>query len=205
MRFEGTLKTWNDDRGFGFLQSAQGGDDIFVHVKAFSPRGGRPQAGQLVSFEIELGPQGKKRAKNVAPLRAPRVRRPDPAGSRVQWGTATLFAIPAFLVLYLVLGIVWKPPLWIAGIYVMASIITFAAYMGDKSAAREGGWRTPEKTLHVLALAGGWPGALLAQQFLRHKSAKAGFRAAFWATVTLNVTALVLLCSPLGRAFLPLT
>ena len=68
MRFEGTLTTWNDDRGFGFIAPTQGGQEIFVHVKAFSTRSGRPEVNQLVSFEVELGPQGKKRAKKVSPL-----------------------------------------------------------------------------------------------------------------------------------------
>jgi uncharacterized membrane protein YsdA (DUF1294 family) len=47
----------------------------------------------------------------------------------------------------------------------------------------EGAIKTPESNLHLLALAGGWPGALFAQQFLRHKSAKAEFRGTFWVTV----------------------
>ncbi|WP_245213803.1 DUF1294 domain-containing protein [Rhodoferax sp. AJA081-3] len=98
----------------------------------------------------------------------------------------------------------WKPPLLIAGIYTAASAITFMAYALDKSAARQGNWRTPESTLHMLALACGWPGALLAQQFLRHKSAKAEFRATFWATVVLNVAGFLWVCSPAGRATLNL-
>jgi uncharacterized membrane protein YsdA (DUF1294 family) len=43
---------------------------------------------------------------------------------------------------------------------------------------------------------------LLAQQFLRHKSAKAEFRSMFWGTVILNIAAFVVLCSPLGRLLL---
>ena len=35
MPFTGTLKSWNDDRGFGFIAPAQGGQEIFVHIKAF--------------------------------------------------------------------------------------------------------------------------------------------------------------------------
>lgn len=83
--------------------------------------------------------------------------------------------------------------------YLGLSLLTFVAYALDKSAARNNTWRTPESTLHLLALAGGWPGALLAQQWLRHKSVKAEFRAVFWATVVFNVVGFVLLSSPLGR------
>lgn len=85
--------------------------------------------------------------------------------------------------------------LWIAGVYAGMSLLTLIVYASDKSAAKAGRWRTAESTLHLLALAGGWPGALLAQQWLRHKSAKRQFRAVFWATVVLNVAGLVLLCS----------
>ena len=199
MRFEGTLKSWNDDRGFGFIDPIQGGQEIFVHIKAFGPRIGRPQVDQLLSFEIELGPQGKKRAKNAELVRRTAARSNERRKSSAQWGTATLFAIPGFAVLYLVVSILWKPPLVLAAIYVGASAATFLAYALDKSAAERGAWRTPESTLHLLAFAGGWPGALLAQQFLRHKSTKAEFRAVFWGTVILNVAGLVLFCSPMGQ------
>lgn len=94
--------------------------------------------------------------------------------------------------------------LLIGGIYAAASAITFVVYAWDKSAARQGNWRTAESTLHVLALACGWPGALLTQQVLRHKSAKAEFRAVFWVTVVLNIVGLVGLCSAMGRAYLKL-
>jgi uncharacterized membrane protein YsdA (DUF1294 family) len=90
-------------------------------------------------------------------------------------------------------------PLWIAGAYAGMSLLTFIVYAMDKSAAEAGRWRTAESTLHLLALAGGWPGALLAQRWLRHKSAKRKFRVVFWATVLLNVTGLVLLGSPWVR------
>lgn len=89
-----------------------------------------------------------------------------------------------------------------AGAYVVVSVITFAAYAADKAAAQQRGWRTPESTLHLLALVGGWPGALLAQQRLRHKSSKPSFRSTFWVTVVLNVGALVFLASPMGRGLL---
>jgi uncharacterized membrane protein YsdA (DUF1294 family)/cold shock CspA family protein len=200
MRIDGVIKSWNDERGFGFIEPTQGGQEIFVHVKAFRNRAERPKIGQVVSFEVELGPGGKKRAKNVEPIRVVRNRRSVERDSPAQWGTATLFAIPAFLVLFVIVGVLWRPPLLVAGIYAGVSLITFIAYGRDKSAAARGTWRTPESALHGLSLAGGWPGALLAQQFLRHKTTKAEFRAVFWGTVAVNVVAFVALCSPMSRS-----
>lgn len=70
------------------------------------------------------------------------------------------------------------------------SAITFVVYALDKHAAQTGRWRTPESTLHLLELAGGWPGAWVAQQLLRHKSRKPGYRVVFWLTVLLHGAAL---------------
>ena len=201
MRFKGKLKSWNDDRGFGFIDPIEGGEEIFVHVKAFSLRGSRPQVNELLWFEIELGPEARKRAKNVEFVRKTAGRsKLQPSAQR---GTGTLVAIPGFVVLYVVVGIVWQPPLMLAALYVGASVVTFFAYAKDKAAAQRNGWRTEEATLHLLALAGGWPGALFAQQFLRHKSTKPEFRAYFWATVVLNVAGFILLCSPAGQSLWP--
>ena len=83
-----------------------------------------------------------------------------------------------------------KPLLLMVGFYAIASFITFIVYAIDKSAAKKGAWRIKESRLHCLSLIGGWPGALLAQQKLRHKSYKQPFRVVFWLTVILNVSTL---------------
>ena len=80
----------------------------------------------------------------------------------------------------------------VLGVYLILSAISFAAYALDKSAAQRGAWRTSETTLHLLALAGGWPGALVAQQVLRHKTIKQPFRSLFWVTVGGNLLFLFL-------------
>lgn len=203
MRFEGAIKSWNDTRGFGFIEPTQGGDEVFVHASAFRVRAGRPQLNQRVTFEVELNRDGKKRARNVelvraAPTARVRGRRQGPA----QWGTASLFAIPAFLLVYAVASVLWRVPVWFAALYVVASLVCFCTYAVDKSAAMSGRWRTAESTLLMLGLIGGWPGALVAQQVFRHKSNKGSFQAAFWATVILNVIAFVAIASPMGRKLL---
>ena len=75
----------------------------------------------------------------------------------------------------------------VVGFYLVASVVAFAFYAADKSAARAGRRRTPESTLILLGLIGGWPGAFIAQQTLRHKTRKTGFLAAFWLSAVLNV------------------
>lgn len=202
MRIEGAVKTWNDDRGFGFIEPLHGGQEIFVHIKAFVSRSGRPNVGQRVTFEVEMTPDGKKRAKRVEVVKAQRqsvrVRNDHPA----QWGTATLFAIPAFLALFAVASILWKVPGWVAGLYLGASAVCFIVYAADKSAAEAGRWRVSEETLLIMGLMGGWPGAIIAQQVLRHKSSKATFRAQFWSTVVVNVLVFLILSSPLRSMML---
>lgn len=77
----------------------------------------------------------------------------------------------------------WLMLLWL---YLCLSAAAFVLYALDKTAARRRKRRIPERTLHLLALSGGWPGAWLAQQLLRHKTQKSSFRLLFWGTVLVN-------------------
>jgi len=56
--------------------------------------------------------------------------------------------------------------------------------------------------LHTLSFLGGWPGAAIAQSFLRHKSKKASFRFTYWITVIANYGALYWLITPAGSLWL---
>jgi uncharacterized membrane protein YsdA (DUF1294 family) len=74
--------------------------------------------------------------------------------------------------------------------YVAMSIFAVSFYAMDKNAAINDSWRVKENTLYFIALLGGWPGALFAQDALRHKTRKAAFQFSFWLTVALNCCAL---------------
>lgn len=75
----------------------------------------------------------------------------------------------------------------IAAYYAVVSVLAYVIYAIDKKAAIKHRRRVSEKSLHLLGVLGGWPGALLAQQRLRHKNRKAAFQVTFWLTVGLNV------------------
>ena len=64
MRMDGKLKSWNDDKGFGFITVSQG-QDIFLHISALPRKDIRPQIDEPLSFDIEVGTDGKKKAVNV--------------------------------------------------------------------------------------------------------------------------------------------
>lgn len=175
-----------------------GGQEIFVHVKSLPFRLGRPQVGQLVSFEVELNHEGKKRAKNVAVIRLPSRKLQRRGEAPAEWGIASASATPVFIAIYAAVAIKWQVSAWVAAAYVALSVACFFVYAFDKSAARAGSWRVSEATLHFLSLVGGWPGALFAQHLLRHKSSKAEFRFAFWGTACTNIAAFVAVISPLS-------
>ncbi len=191
MQFSGTLKTWHDDRGFGFIELASGGQEIFVHIKAFPSGTGRPVVGQQLLFQVITGKHGKKSAHAVQyPTRSRKVNKAKP-DSPAPWTLLRLVAIPGFAVIYAFVVIRFGFVFTILLTYAGLSLITLVAYASDKSAAVAGRWRTPEIQLHILSLAGGWPGALIAQQLLRHKTSKASFAAVFWLTALLNVCAFI--------------
>ncbi|MCL2515284.1 MAG: cold shock and DUF1294 domain-containing protein [Microbacteriaceae bacterium] len=199
----GVLAEWHDSRGFGFIAPSDGGRRLFVHVSAFGSAGPRPNVGDRVAFEVGAGRDGRPRAARArvlatsaapsAPRRAgermpaPRPRRRGPV-ALLPFLTVLAFAV--FLALAVAL---WGASAWWVLLYAGMSAIAFAMYAWDKRAAIEHAWRTRESTLQAAALLCGWPGAILAQQLLRHKNRKAGFQLVFWLLVIVNIGAFTVL------------
>lgn len=101
--------------------------------------------------------------------------------------TAIALLFLAFIGVSVFIG---KLPPAVLIIYVVFSFLAFALYGSDKSAAINERWRTPESALHLLDLLGGWPGALVAQTFFRHKYRKLSFQLKFWTIVIINIALL---------------
>ena len=197
MRTKGKITSWNDEKGFGFITPSSGDKQVFVHIKAFSNRSQRPELNQLVSYSLSTDKHGRPYAKKALL-----------AGVRLQKKTKSnggFYSITGAVLFLVIVGesvyLAKIPPL-IFALYALVSLITYIMYAVDKSAAKNGTWRTQESTLHLLSLVGGWPGALVAQVKLRHKSKKQSFRSVFWITVLLNCSVFVWLHTPRGTALL---
>jgi uncharacterized membrane protein YsdA (DUF1294 family)/cold shock CspA family protein len=191
-RQEGTLATWNQERGFGFITPAGGGRQVFAHIRAF-PQGTQPQVGASLSYEIEVTPEGKTRARYVRLAGTPPVQVYGPVRSHI----LSYLPIALFAIIYVVVAVTRHPPYWVLFVYLGTSLLCILIYWLDKSAAALGRWRVSESALLLLGLAGGWPGAIIAQQLLRHKTRKRSFQSAFAGSVIVNIVAFVVLTSPL--------
>ncbi|OOG57308.1 DUF1294 domain-containing protein [Rhodanobacter sp. C03] len=185
MRQQGRVVEWDDSRGYGFVVTHGTEQRIFLHIKHFATnRLHRPKVGDILTYALKPDDRGRLVAGVVAFARMRKSRSAISTSSRMGFAEVALVAFGLLLA-----WAVWRVTLpWfvIAG-YILLSCVTFLVYRHDKQAAAAGRWRTPENTLQVLALLGGWPGAWLAQKHLRHKSSKTSFQLIFWLATALNL------------------
>ncbi|MCU1717203.1 DUF1294 domain-containing protein [Pseudomonas sp. 5P_3.1_Bac2] len=203
MERRGILRSWDDHKGFGFIQPADGGAELFAHISVMHGQR-RPQKGDAVLYVAGKDAQGRPRASHIRlaaelALDDPSIRvKPKQGRGRANSDTSSgaiqhlrLKLLLGFLLCVLPACGVWQlyahtgQLLWL-WIYPLASLISVGLYWRDKVQAQRGGWRTPEKILHASELIGGWPGALIAQQWLRHKTRKLSYQWVYWLIVLLH-------------------
>ena len=190
MLVKGKITQWDDDKGFGFIQPLLKGQRVFVHIKALQNRARRPVIGEVVTYAIGKDEQGRLQAQQVT--FASEKRKIKAARTAAKW---PLWCVLAFAAVLAAAVATAKLPLYVPLLYAGLSLLTFVTYWLDKRKAQAGRWRTPESTLQFMALLGGWPGALLAQSYLRHKSQKRAFLVVFYLGALLNLIALAWLHS----------
>lgn len=197
MRLKGKLIKWDTPKAFGFIAPNGGGDHIFIHKTAFSNRQRTPKINDTITFSLSKDKQGRYCADEATYTGEKLKKKQSKNVSKFSIYLSAIFL--GLIVIALIMGYI---PTNLALGYLSVSTLTFITYAFDKSKAQSGTWRTPESTLHLFALAGGWPGAAIAQQTLRHKSQKKEFRFVFWLTVIANCGALIWLMSPDGKTML---
>ncbi|MCL1623557.1 DUF1294 domain-containing protein [Moraxella sp. Tifton1] len=105
--------------------------------------------------------------------------------SRSSW--ACLFAL-TYTVIIITLVMAGALPFALLIAYALSSLASYVLYAFDKTAAKRKERRTPEYSLHLWALFGGWIGGAFAQHILRHKTQKAEFQWVFWLSVVANIS-----------------
>ena len=191
-RRAGRITGWDDGKGYGFVTPHDGGARAFVHIKAFQQTTRRPLDGDLISYATRVVGKGRLNAVDVrfagqrvvAPKAAPRSAARYRTPMRIpRTAIAVVFLAVAFALM--LMGIA---PALLTMVYLVMSAVSYIAYVLDKDAAgKRRRQRTPENTLHALDTFGGWPGGLIAQQKMRHKTVKASFQTGFWVSVVVNL------------------
>lgn len=205
-RQQGRVKKWQDDKGFGFIET-EAGESVFFHVSEFKAQR-RPEVGEQVVFATGQDNQGRLQAREVQELRfvqkkmaeknqqiRQRNRKRSTQADFEAGQKKRLFLGVGFYGVLVLLAATDKLSWLVVGWYVALGFITYIIYAKDKAAAQNNDWRTPESTLHLLSALGGWVGAMVAQTYLRHKSQKPEFRVAYYLTVVINMAGLLFVLS----------
>ncbi|WP_196260362.1 DUF1294 domain-containing protein [Pelagibacterium limicola] len=188
MEYRGVIASWNDEKGFGFIRPEAGGGDIFFHISDFLGTT-RPIAGHAVEFEIGVGRQGKHAALRVRPRLA---YVPGRGGTPEYFerDSIRVWLATGLIALAFAVAILDRAPILLTGIYLAMGAGAFGLYWLDKKMAGSGGWRVSEASLHLVDMAFGSAGGLLAQQVLRHKTSKPAFAGISYLIAGLHVTLL---------------
>ena len=205
-RQQGRVKKWQDDKGFGFIETEEG-ESVFFHVSEFKAQR-RPEVGEQVVFATGQDNQGRLQAREVQELRfvqkkmaeknqriRQRNRKRSTQADFEAGQKKRLFLGVGFYGVLVLLAATDKLSWLVVGWYVALGFITYIIYAKDKAAAQNNDWRTPESTLYLLSALGGWVGAMVAQTYLRHKSQKPEFRMAYYLTVVINMAGLLFVLS----------
>ncbi len=187
----GKLITWKDDRGFGFIQPADGSPEIFVHISELKNSTRRPRENDTIYYRAVTDSDGKISACEAFILGARSKNAANVASASKFPGLEALglSILPCVGAVHLAWTAHNLLPL---ALYPAMSLLTYALYAEDKSRAKRRAGRIPEQTLHLCELAGGWLGGFIAQRMLRHKNQKKSYQAEFWAIVALHHVAWLL-------------
>ncbi len=207
----GVLVAWDDSRGFGFVETPDQVQHLFVHVKFLRSRHVRPAVGDTVLFTMATGRNGRPSAEDVEIVGAPPP--PEPAAALQNAAPAPRYTAPrlaaidvtrllAAISILLGVAALWytgRAPAWFCALYYIMGIVSAGLYFGDKHYAIGGRSRVRETSLHLADALFGIGGGLFAQHVFRHKIRKRSFRYMTRLIYIAHATLVMLLLSGIVR------
>lgn len=195
---EGKIKTWKEDKGFGFIYPNNGGKDVFIHIRDLKHSNYKPRQGDCVCYQTVTDANGKTRAydafiKGVELTETYRKKtfknlRPQQKNNREYlFGTIPILMLAAIPFIFSIILIIQHRNFIPFFAYLLSSLLIFFIYAIDKTKAHKNEWRVSEKTLHILEFLGGWPGALITQRAIRHKNKKTSFQIVFRLIIAIHL------------------
>lgn len=193
MKHQAVITKWSKKKGFGFIQAKDSRKQYFAHISEFNRYPKTKLVGKRVSYRLTKDKNGRDCACEIEVLHS-RAKKTLNAGL---W-LVGLFIVCGLSFFYYHRYASNPLPYW----YVLLSIVSYYCYAKDKKSAQFDNWRVSEKKLHLVSLLGGWPGALLAQKKLRHKTVKRSFQRVYWLTVIANCSLIAWAYTSAGKSYL---
>ncbi|HIQ46763.1 MAG TPA: DUF1294 domain-containing protein [Sulfurovum sp.] len=183
IRKKGILTKWNDDKGYGFITPVGEKKEVFVHISEFN---NRPSIGAKLIFTLSKDKNGRDCATNAIQFDKAKL-----TSTIEEKNSISIFSFLIITLFYFVL-FTYLPDdkninIYAISYYILIGIFTYYLYAKDKASSQDGNWRISENTLHVFSLFGGWTGALIAQNKLKHKSSKTNFKISFFISIIFNI------------------
>ena len=213
MRDQGRLVEWFDEKGYGFIQPNDSQKDrVFLHIKDFARPGPRPIIGCALEYVPFADGKGRFRAYQVRYVshksanEGYKHRNTDRRKKSVHLSVHKnghkkspflKYLSLSYLPLLAICTLLGYLDIGILVLVLMVNCLTFILYFIDKVKAVQQKWRIQEKTLHILAVLGGWPTAFLAQEKFRHKTQKQTFRDTYFITIVVNILIMACLILPI--------
>lgn len=172
MSIQGTISHWDSSKGYGYISVENQDAKILFHISDLENHSQTPCVSERVIFRLGSDHNGV--------VKAVQVERP------------IVFNFSLAIVVWFVSALIGSVvildfPVIVCAFYLSVSTISYIVYAFDKQAMLHGGWRIPEITFHLLNIAGGWIGALIAQSVMQHKYHDIGFKLLFWLSFMMNI------------------
>ncbi|PIE82203.1 MAG: DNA-binding protein [Cardiobacteriales bacterium] len=182
LELSGNILYWNDTKGYGFIKVKGYKNNFFFHISTFAYHHRRPNRGDKVTFLAYQQNNEWQVTRVVLSEHLSSLYSKEAQDQQILQPHILEAIVYSFIVIFFYFILVLTSiPLALSSLII--SLLTAFLYAIDKHAAIHNKQRVPEASMHIAAMLGGWPGALIARPLLRHKTTKIRFIIFFWLSI----------------------